>query len=196
MEAREVVLRGFDLLATPPTDIQAARVAIWNTSSDIFTRDGRHELLGHLDDQHDCTFSEWLFPWEEECPDDDGAVWVGVLPNAASGGVAQGYHPFNESRDTLITSTDRLTAAHEMGHTLKLNHVDAGVICGTPHDEDDSFDTLPDSGAIRRGDPFDPHTGKVVEVLGPGALGTFDMMSYACKRWVSRTNWQRVFDKF
>ena len=53
---------------------------------------------------------------------------------------------------------------------------------------DGDFDVLPDGGAIRPGDGFDPTRA---DTVGP----SFDFMTYACQRWVSRVTWKRVFDK-
>jgi hypothetical protein len=192
-EARAAVVRAFDLLATPATDILPARLATWHTSLDIGSRDDVSTLLGHIDDQHDCTFSEWLLPWEDDCPDADGAIWLGILPRQGDpAGLAQGYRPFDTSRDTAIVDRTPTIIAHELGHTLELSHVNPNVTCGSPFDDDGDFDTLPEGGAIRRGDAFDPTAGSVI----PGFAGIHDFMSYACERWVSRTNWMRVFGKF
>jgi hypothetical protein len=189
-EARECILRAIDLLPTLPSDIAPAWLAEWNTTvQNLDTKDGRHELLGHLDDQHDCTTSEWLFPWEEDCPDDDGAVWVG-LSNEITGGSAESYQAFDVSRNTLVAKRDRLIVAHELGHTLKLNHVNPAMHCGSPPDPDDDFDTLPDDGRVQERDIFDPFTPYVSK------HAAFDIMTYACTRWISRMNWLRMFAKF
>ena len=190
--AREAIVRGFDLLPTIPTHLAPARVATWHTSVNIDTHDGINDLLGHIDDQHDCTFSEWLFPWEDECPDDDGAVWVGILPRPGSpAGLAQGHQAFNINRNTVIVGPVQEDIAHELGHTLKLNHVNSQLNCGIAPDADGDFDSRPDGGAIRIGDAFDPFRISVLKGYG----GLYDFMTYACKKWVSRDT-MRLFDKF
>ncbi len=191
-QARELVLRAFDLLATPPLDIAPARVATWHTGENLNTRDGIETLLGHIDDQHDCTASEQVFPWEDECPDGDGAVWVAITPYSGWGGQAQGHRWFGTSRNTAVVPPEREAIAHELGHTLKLNHVNVGAF---PEDQK-VFDTLPDGGGVRAEDAFDPHKMTLVLDGLTGFLTIYDFMSYAPAKWVSPTNWKRVFDKF
>jgi hypothetical protein len=187
-EAREAIVRAFDLLPTIPTDLWPARLETWHTSLDTETQDGLHELLGHIDDQHDCSTFEWL-PWGDDCPDADDAVWIGILPQDSTAGVAQTYQLDNVSRNTAIVHPEQTTIAHELGHTLKLNHVNPAMNCGIAPDDDDDFDTLPDGGAIRPGDAFDPHKVKV-------QVAVYDFMTYACSTWVSRATWTKLFDKF
>jgi hypothetical protein len=151
--------------------------------------DGLSTLLGHLDDQHDCSPSEWLLPWEDECPDADGAVWLGILPGSGWGGMAQGYRSFDTSRNTAVALMNPENIAHELGHTLSLNHVNPNVTCGRA--PEGSFDTLPDGGSIQAGDAFDPTAGQPIS-----NTPLFDFMTYACYRWVSREQWLRVFNKF
>jgi len=189
--AKRAAIRAFDLLPTPPTDIGPARVPLWHTGQDLNTENGVETLLGHIDDQHDCTFSEWLFLWEEDCPDDDGAVWVAIVNGPLWGGKAQGFDFFTVSRNTVVVpAVDRITFAHELGHTCSLNHVNQGVF---PEDSK-TFDELPDGGAIRRGNAFDP--SEVKSLSESPVTQLYDFMSYAPGRWISPTNWERLFNKF
>lgn len=188
-ECREIIVRGHDLLPTAPLDIAPARLATWHTSADVTTSDGKATLIDHLDDQHDCTTSEALFPWEEDCPDDDGAIWLGLF-RPGGGGRAQGHRWWNISRNTMVAELDRIVVAHELGHTQKINHVNAGLGCPTLPKGD--YDPLPLGGMISPGDAFDPHGGAVI----PFGDGLWDMMTYGCNRWISPSNWQRLFDKF
>ncbi|WP_377155060.1 hypothetical protein ACFJIX_23330 [Roseateles sp. UC29_93] len=192
-QAREVIVRAFDLLATPPLDIAPARMPTWHTGEDLSTREGTANLMEHIDDQHDCTLSEALFPWEDSCPDDDGAVWAAVTPRSDWGGISQGLRWFNASRNTVVVPPDRVVAAHELAHTLKLNHVDVGG----GFDDDEEFDTLPNGGGIRGEEALDPSTVKMLMDGFPGFGAIYDFMSYAqSSRWVSPVQWKRVFDKF
>lgn len=192
-EARESVVRAFDLLPTPPLDIAPARLATWHTGQNLATEAGVHTLLGHIDDQHDCTLSEALFPWEDDCPDDDGAIWIAVIPINAPlyGGMSEPASLFDAGRNTVVVpSQDKVTAAHELGHTLKLNHVNVGYF---PEDQR-TFDHLPNGGAVLNDDVFDPHTMKK---LFEGSVPLWDFMSYAGSlRWISPTNWNRLLTKF
>jgi hypothetical protein len=69
---------------------------------------------------------------------------------------------------------------------MNLNHVNPKQACSEAPEGD--FDVLPDGGAIKAGDGFDPTTAKTI---GP----SHDFMTYACGRWVSPVTWKRVFDK-
>jgi hypothetical protein len=188
--ARAAVISAFALLATPPTDIMKADLETWHTSQDINTDDGMETLLAHIDDQHDCSTFEWL-PWGDDCPDADGAIWLGITPRSGSpAGTAQRLQLDNASRNTaIVPGDDYPSIAHELGHTLKLNHVNTQHVCS--RFPKGAFDDLPDGGRIRAGDAFDPNVKQVVD-----GNEIYDFMSYECTRWVSRVNWRRVFDKF
>ncbi|WP_207481760.1 IPT/TIG domain-containing protein [Arenibaculum pallidiluteum] len=190
LKARESVVRALDLLPTPATDIAPAWLPTWTTGVDLGSWDGRFELLDQLDDQHDCSPSEWLFPWEDECPDDDDAVWIGLTPLIPLKGAAQGLKVFGTSRNTVIADDTSDTIAHELGHTLKCNHVNPNVQCGIAPDKDGSFDSLPDDGRVQERDIFD------VFFPGSSKIATHDIMSYACSRWISKYNWTRLFNLF
>jgi hypothetical protein len=193
-DAREAVVRAFDLLPTPVSDIAPARRPTWHTGQNINTREGLTALLGHIDDQHDCTLSEALFPWEDECPDDDGAVWLAITAITGWGGLTEPWQAFDTSRNTVVTSTDRLITVHELGHTLELKHVRVGI---HPEDQVDFDDTLPDGGAIRAEDAFDVHKMAMVMESMSGLGVLFDFMAGAgVFKWVSPTNWERLLNKF
>jgi len=193
-QARSAITRAFDYLPTPPTDIDSAWLATWQSGADLNTKDGVAELLGHLDDQHDCALSEWLFPWEEDCPDADGAVWAGIGNGVAWGGKALGYQLDGVSSNTAVVPLNDIdTIAHELGHTLGLNHVKVPFGFSTiGKDPDGPHDDLPNGEEIVKEDIFDPTAGKVPSFL----LRVFDLMSYAVDRWISRDNWEALLKKF
>jgi hypothetical protein len=187
-EAAFTVLRAFDLLPSPPLDIGPAWMPTWSTGEDLSTQDGKHNLLGHLSDQHNCTFSEWLFPWEDDCPDDDGAFWVGVIAKAVGGRAKTGEN----TAFACAFAFGRTDAAHELGHLLCLRHVNQGCNGENP-DESNSctggpkgYDVLPFDGQVLDV-PFDPYFATVV------AAPRHDLMTYACTKWISLTNWNRLF---
>ena len=183
--AQTAIVRAFDLLPTIPTDLSVADVPTWHTSVDIDSDDGMSDLLDHIEDQHNCTFLEWIVPWGDECPGADGAVWIGILPRSGSpAGLARG--------NTLVVGPSQLDIAHELGHTLNLHHVNPQLQCGVAPDQDREFDILPNGGAIRIGDALDPSGVLVLE----GYDGLHDFMTYACKKWVSRDTWMLLFSKF
>lgn len=121
--------RAFDLLPSPPLDLGAAWLDVWATGQDVSTKDGKQKLLDHLNDAHNCTFSEWLFPWEDDCPDDDGALWIGVVPGNVGGKAKTGG---NTSWAASALTGDRISAAHETGHMLCFCHVNQGCSGNNP----------------------------------------------------------------
>ncbi len=188
-DARWTILRAFDLHPSPPLDIGPAWLTEWNTGQDLATEDGKHTFLGHLSDQHNCTFSEWLFPWEDDCPDDDGALWVAVVYGNVGGRARTGENTAWAASATF----DRIAAGHELGHLRCLRHVNQGCNGDNPDESNTcgflkgkGYDTLPAEGAVAEV-AFDPYNAVVV------AAPRFDFMSYACSRWVSIDNWNRLF---
>jgi len=204
-QARRTLLRAIEPLPYPPTDIGEAWLQTWTTSvTDLTSDDGRQTLLDHLHDQHNCTLSEWVFPWEDDCPDDDGARWIGVVPADVGGKAKTGKNTVVVSMadaDSIgvasaPVATGGLAAAHELGHTLCLCHVNRGCngtnpatssMCGS---FGSAFDALPFDGRIVDV-PFDPTKNRAVTSSTPGQV--WDFMSYACDQWISQRNWERLF---
>jgi hypothetical protein len=187
-DARFTVLRAFDLLPSPPTDIAPARTATWNTTQDFSQfPGGLGNLLNDLDDEHNCSTWEWLWAWTgaTECPDADNALWLG-LTSPFNRGLAN--RPGNTGLAALYTQAagqaaiPRTTPAHELSHNLGFMHVN--VSCG--------------GGAI--GGPFygHPNGGNLTDVpfdpFWNQALGgtVNDFMSYGCTVWTSEDSWNRL----
>jgi hypothetical protein len=187
-EASWTVQRAFDLLPSPAWDIGPAWLAQWSTGQDLATKDGKQALLEHLSDQHNCTFSEWAFPWEDDCPDDDGAWWIGVVAKSVGGRARTG----GNSGWSAWFKDDRTGCAHEIGHLLCLCHVNQGCngtnpdVSNTCDGSDKRYDSLPSGGQVLDV-AFDPYANQTVPAP------RFDFMSYACAKWISEFNWNRVF---
>ena len=192
-DARSTVVRAFDLLPSPPQDIAPAWLTTWNTGADLTTDDGKSTLLGHLMDQHNCTFSEWLFPWEDDCPDDDGALWVAVVPDNVGGRARSGKNTCYAG----WAQAGKEPAAHEIGHLLCLQHVNQW--CGTGEHPDPSTSCVPLQGKGYASLPIDGFILHVVfDPWANAVLGfpRYDFMSYACNRWPSETHWMRLYSLF
>jgi hypothetical protein len=189
-DALRITFRMFDLLPSPPTDIGPAWLRTWWDSS-AWPED-RSGLMHHLDDQHNCSLWESLWPWSDPCPSPDGAKWLGFYPDPVGDGWGI---TSSSSRNTAVVGLDKRAAAHEIGHTLCLQHVNMG--CGSvwpdPSYRCDSdfgrkaFDVLPNAGLLDDV-PFDPET------LAPMQGTVYDVMTYACQKWVSRLTWLREKD--
>src|SRR6185295_17917170 len=133
-----------------------AWLTTWNTSADLTTDDGKSKLLDNLMDQHNCTFSEWLFPWEDDCPDDDGALWVAVVPANVGGRARAGKNTCYAG----WAQAGKAPAAHEIGHLLCLQHVNQW--CGTGEHPDPSTSCVPFEGKGYASLPID---GLIVHVI-------------------------------
>ena len=184
-------------LPTPPTDIGPAWLSVWNTTHDLGTKDGFNALRDNLHDEHTC--NDWESFWSTfdlaDCPSDDGAYWVGVLPddpNLYANGVAE------VGRGTCIArlhsvaqgpSFTRGTAGHELMHCLGYHHVNRGCGNNVP---DGDFDSHPDNGDVTDV-PFDPFWNQPVGTKTVGSVQ--DIMTYGCKRWTSAYHWAALLSR-
>lgn len=176
-QARAIVTQAFDQLPSPPLDIAPAWLTEWNTSQDwLDAEDGQQNLLNHVNDQHNCTLWESVWPWSDPCPANDGAKWVGVYFELTGGGKAK------RDGNTCVVGLNPLHAGHELAHTLGLKHVLTGDGDTVPQGP---YDTLPINGFIID-TPVDP------TALVTLPVPTFDLMSYARSRWISPHNWDRL----
>ena len=189
-EAMFSLQRALELLPSPPLDLGASWLDTWNTGQDLTTREGKDNLLDHLTDAHNCADSEWLFPWEDDCPDDDGALWLGVVPGIGGGIASMGKN--TAWAGSVSDRSRRVSGGHEIGHMLCLRHVNQGCDGTNPaKDEscdggDDGFDELPAGGLVLHV-AFDPYYNDVV------SFPRYDFMTYACNRWISEANWNRLY---
>jgi hypothetical protein len=109
------------LLPSSPLDLGASWLDVWNTDQDLTTRNGKSNLLDHLLDAHNCADSEWLFQWEDDCPDDDGALWLGVVPGISGGITRTGAN--TGWAGAVTTRSRRVSGGHQIAHVLCLCHV-------------------------------------------------------------------------
>jgi len=187
-DCQYTVQRAFDLFPSPPTDIGPAWRATWTTTRDITSDDGLRGLLNDLDDEHNCSAWEWMWAWTgaTECPDADNAEWVGLTDSRqrgwATGGntcVSAEYVEANGQGDLM-----RIKTAHEVGHNLGRCHDNQGCGTSTPGGSCTTLGALPDVG-------FDPYWNQTVV---DSTNQVFDIMSYACTRWIDEATWRNLID--
>ena len=123
-ESMFTLKRALELLPSPPLDLGPSWLDVWNTGQDLTNLEGKEKLLDHLTDAHNCADSEFLFPWEDDCPDDDGALWLGVVPGIG-GGIA-GLGTNTGWAGSVTDRGRRVSPGHEIGHMLCLRHVNQG----------------------------------------------------------------------
>lgn len=185
-QAQSLILRAFDFLPSPPTDISPAWLSEWNTGENWLDQSkggGQQTLLNHLNDQHNCSNWEQFWPWSDPCPSDDGAKWVGVEPEPSGGGMAK------REGNTCVAGLNPLHVAHELGHTLGLKHQPDS--CGSNAPPPDLEPTpLKFDGGLLFDVAVDPTKGTTVP------RPTKDLMSYGCNRWTSADTWNVLYGKF
>ncbi len=184
-QCRFTVLRGFDLIPSKTTDIGPAWQATWNTGLNFSKDDDAlQDLLYDLEDKHNCDWWEALWEWTgADCPDDDGAKWVG-LTSIVNRGIAR------RSGNTAVSAiySDglgfnaivRIKTAHELSHTLGFKHVNIGGTEGP-------FYNHPNGGRLQDV-AFDPYWNQTIPQV------TTDFMGYGTNRWPSADSWERMIN--
>lgn len=171
--------RVLDLLPTPLTEIGISSTVWFSHSYDLSTDDGWQNLLDDVEDQwgdyHDASGARWLaiVPPSERRPSSVppfNLAWGGIAGTPGKVAVAMGDRPE--------------AGAHELGHTLGLNH----VALGSPGGKfpDGPYDVVDNSGYVSRV-PFDVRAGMAVT---PGG----DLMSYLAPARPGFTTWLRLFN--
>jgi hypothetical protein len=185
-EAMCTIARAFDLLPSSTADIGPAWQETYSTTRDLTTNAGSSGLLADLDDKHNCDFFEWATQlFGSDCPDDDGARWVGLTAPFNRGWAYRGgntcisamYNPAIQPQDHML----RIKTGHELGHNLGFAHAQLGC------------PTMPNNATYNPADnstlwdvPFDPFWNTAIS----GNVG--DFMSYACNRWTSVDSWNQM----
>jgi hypothetical protein len=184
-QARFTVIRAFDLLPTPPTDIAPAITATMDTTQDFTTLAGLKSLLSDVDSNHDTWEFLFSFLGITATPAQDHAFWI-ALTTPFNQGLAG--RPGNTCVAAIYTDAmgqgaiQRVTPAHEIAHNLEFMHVNQ--VCGTQTILG-PFYAHPNNGTLLDV-PFDPYWN---QALG----GTVqDFMSYGCSVWTSDDSWTRL----
>jgi hypothetical protein len=181
LEMLDYARKALDFLPTDLTNIGIASRHSYANSNQFRDTDDWHDLVLELEDAWD------------DADEESGTRWLGIVPasrippNATIAGISSGA----PSIAVLARSDAPQTGAHELGHSLGLNHVDfppAGFPGGFPEPAQ-PYDSLDNSGLLRR-PTFDVRTNQAVALPAP------DLMSYFRPRGVGITNWMTLFNGF
>ena len=177
------------LLPTPTANIAAlGGVGVQNPGGTA-TSD-RDDLIEEFDDRHNCSWWEALWEWlGEDCPDDDGAIWV-LIPGVFFRGRAYDI----PSNVCFTPPSDGPYAAHELAHCLDQTHV--GLMCanGQQAQGGDAASAWPNNASLVDV-PFDVTRNRALTLAG---TGVFDVMTYCGtpnNTWPLPERWQRLWDR-
>jgi hypothetical protein len=181
-QARHTILRAFDLLPSPPTDIVRAWASPRITDRPFETDAGLQDLLNDIDGLHDTW--EWIWALLGEAPAQEDAHWL-----ALTAPLNRGWSPIPGNTSVAAMYEDsmgrgaiqRVTPAHELAHSLGFQHVNQ--TCGNTING--PFYNHPNSGVLEDV-PFDPYWNEALS----GAVD--DFMSYGCTVWSSADSWNRL----
>lgn len=166
--------RVLDYLPTPLTDIGIAHPGGHTHPYDLSNKDGWEDLIDDLEDLWD------------DFDEDSGVRWLGIV----SPSERFGRPPFTTAGISGTPSIAVLAmgdvphaGAHELGHSLGLNHVNQ-----PPGKPDGPYDTVDNGGMLRR-PPFDVRSSTAV------SLPAVDLMAYPpLPVRPGITTWLRLFN--
>jgi hypothetical protein len=163
-----------DYLPTPLTDIGIAAPHWYSHTYDLSTDDGWNDLLDDVEDAWD------------DADEDSGVRWLGIIPASERyRGKPLAHEGLSGTPSiAVLAMSDRPeVGAHELGHSLGLNHVNLPTGQGQP---EGPYDTVDNAGFLRR-PPFDVRTATAIP------LPAGDLMSYFKPIRPGITTWMRLF---
>ena len=148
----------------------------------------RDNLLNDFDDRHNCSWWEALWEWlGEDCPDDDGAIWI-LIPGVFFRGRA-----FDIPSNVCFTPpNDGPYAAHEIAHCLNQAHVSVNCANGQTATGGDAPSAWPNNAQLQDV-PFDVTRNQALTLAG---TGVFDLMTYCGtpnNTWPIPARWDRLW---
>ncbi|WP_132147676.1 hypothetical protein [Luteibacter rhizovicinus] len=160
--------RALDFLPTPLTNIGIAAPRWYTHNYDLSNRSGWEDLLSDLEDAWD------------DADEASGVRWIGIVPANDATGSTKGISG-TPSIAVLAVESRPEVGAHELGHSLGLNHVNlpVGGVQGP-------FDSSDNGGFLRR-PPFDVRDSKAI------SLPAGDLMSYQQPVRPGISTWMRIF---
>ena len=182
-DCTEVIRRSLQRIPTPDYSniIELPGVGVQSVSNN---GESIKDLLCDFDDQHNCSFIEWVTPWIFDCPEDDYAIWALITGKFYRGSAAD--IPSN----TYITprgSGNVTKAAHELSHCLNQPHIN---VCGASGG--DSPRDWPNNGKLIDV-PFNIEQNSTVTDDNGNDVG--DIMTYCDTRWPMPKRWNELYSE-
>jgi hypothetical protein len=160
-----------DFLPTPLTNLGIAKPEWHSHTYDLSSDEGWDDLLDDLEDLWD------------DYDEASGVRWVGIIPPSERytyARLAQQGRSGTPSIAVLAIGDRPEIAAHELGHSFGLNHINLGGAAGP-------YDAAADGGMLRR-PPFDVRASVAI------GLPAGDLMSYLQPVRPGITTWMRLFN--
>jgi hypothetical protein len=164
-----------DYLPTPLSDIGIAPIVWMSHNHDLTTKDGWDDLLDDVEDERD------------DADEADNVRWLGIVPASERfAGAKIGLQgDAGTPGPVALAIADRPdVAAHELGHTCGLHHVNQPP--SGDNRPDGPYDVADNNGLLRR-PYFDVHAQTTTGMAG-------DLMSYLQPVRTGMSTWVRLFN--